>query len=84
MTLTIAIAVLTLDSEHLPVTGGWHLDGPGAARHGWAWRYPTGRVAYLGATWRDVRDSAERTQRLALLRATIDDALAEAVAEGAL
>ena len=77
MTLTIALAVLTLAREALPVSRGWHLDGPGAARYGWAYRHASGRVAYLGATWRDVRDSAERTQGLALLRVDIDQALAE-------
>jgi hypothetical protein len=77
MTLTIAITILLLDREALPVTRGWHLDGAGPARYGWGYRHATGRVTYLGATWRDVRDSAERTQALALLRAGIDDALAE-------
>jgi hypothetical protein len=77
MTLTIALAVLTLAREALPVTRGWHLDGPGAARYGWGYRHASGRVAYLGATWRDVLDSAERTRGLALLRAGVDHALAE-------
>jgi hypothetical protein len=27
---------------------GWHLSGPGPARHGWGWVWPTGRTVFLG------------------------------------
>lgn len=29
---------------------GWHLDGAGPARYGWAWLYPTGKKRFLGRT----------------------------------
>jgi len=66
MTLSIALAILATPAgamaqpwRALPVTRGWHLDGAGPARYGWAWTHPTGRVTYLGATWAAVRDAAE-------------------------
>ena len=32
------------------VTKGWHLAGPGPARHGWAAVHPSGAIRFLGAT----------------------------------
>lgn len=37
---------------------GWHLDGPGPARYGWATRSPAGRVHYRGRTLAEVLASA--------------------------
>lgn len=35
------------------VTHGWHLAGAGPARYGIAARHPSGKVRFLGRTWRD-------------------------------
>ncbi len=32
------------------ISHGWHLDGAGPARFGWAVVHPSGRVRYLGRT----------------------------------
>jgi hypothetical protein len=44
------------------VTKGWHLAGPGPARHGWAAVYPSGAVRFLGPT------AYEAMQKLASAR----------------
>lgn len=46
MNVRMLLAPLTPTGAQLVY--GWHLDGPGPARHGWAWVYPTGKARYLG------------------------------------
>jgi hypothetical protein len=76
----VARVLATPDPADIPeVSRGWHLDGPGPARHGWAWTYPTGRVRYLAPTWVSVRDWAAHWDALVRLRA----AIAATVAGGA-
>ncbi len=41
---------------------GWHLDGPGPARFGWAAPEPAGGVRWLGRTLRAISERLDKSQ----------------------
>lgn len=49
MTLEAANAILSAVNPRTVLYRGWHLDGAGPARYGWAYRHPC-KVEFVGRT----------------------------------
>jgi hypothetical protein len=49
MTTTAASAIQNAKNPRTVLRRGWHLDGPGPARWGWAYQHPC-KVEYVGRT----------------------------------
>ena len=62
--LTSTARIILAHDNHRPagLIRGWHLDGAGPARYGWAYHHPC-RVEYIGRTLADVTSEALATIR---------------------
>ena len=68
MTRRVKVRALRAAFPECAILRGWHLDGPGPARFGWAAVAPTGRAWYLGRTL-DSALAHERAVRALMLDA---------------